>query len=148
MDIKTFVGPAMMLATIFALTWALPRIFKYYYEEKESKTENLLESHQAEYADKHGMLCSSFDEPKKGEVQFFGTVLKTDIKPGMTLSFQDNAPWTIKTIYLDRYNPDKTSSVASARTKDTAIVVETNGNFDKKILKEQLRSLGFVYLKS
>jgi hypothetical protein len=147
MDIKAFVGPATMLVTIFALTWAFPKIFKYYYEKKESGTKNLLESREVEYADKHGMLCSSFDEPKKGEVQFFGTVLKVDIRPGMTLSFQDNVPWTIKKIYLDRYNPDKTSNIAPARTKDTAVIVEANGNFDRKILKEQFRSAGFVYLK-
>jgi hypothetical protein len=145
--IKSFLGPAMMFVTITLIVYVLPRTATRYYQNKDSKSTSQLESHEAAYVHKTGMLCSSFDQPKKSQVQFFGTVLNKDIKPGMALSFEGNMPWTVKAIYLDRHNPDETSNIAAAHTKDAAIVVETNQNFDKKLLKERLNTEGVVYLK-
>jgi hypothetical protein len=145
--IEPFIGPGFMLMTILLLTYVLPKLARQYYQKKDLKAVSVLESHETAYAGKAGLLCTSFDEPKKGQAQFFGTVLSKDIKPGMLLSYEDGAPWTVKAIYLDRYDADKTSDIAAARTKDVAIVVETTHNFDKKVLKVQLNSAGFIFLK-
>ncbi len=146
MDIQLILEVALTLLVILAMTLG-PILFGRYYKQQQNDTAALLESNEAGYSDKPGMLCSSFDEPDKGLVQFFGTILNADITPGMTLSTLGGSPWTVKTIYLDRNNPDATSSLAAAHTKDAAIVVDTYHNFDKKIFKEELVATGFVFLK-
>lgn len=147
MEIQSVLEVALTILVILAMIFG-PTLIGRHYKKQQSDTAALLKSIEANYSDKPGMLCSSFDQPEKGLVQFFGTILNNDLTLGMNLSLQGGMPWTIKEIYLDRHDPDKTSDRATAHTKDAAVVVEDNNNFDEELFKQQLVSSGLVYLKS
>ena len=115
--------------------------------KKDKETLELLKLKIPEYSDKQGILCRTFEEFDDTSLQFFGTVLKTNLNKGDKLTTGAFPLWPIRHFYLDRHNPEKESITANAHTEDVAVIIDVGPNFEIDKLARMLETDGIILLE-